>query len=250
MKKNALLSFTIMISALLLGQPVFAKTYTVLTGEWAPYVSEKLPNGGPTAQIVSEALAAAGHEVEFNYTTWKRTEAMTQKGKALATFPWTPTEKFEETCYVSSPLATQKMVFFYMKENHPDWDYNGLEDLKNYAVGGSQGYSYVAIFKKAGIEAEYAPSVENSLKKLYHGRIDMVPESFLVGWQTIKQTFPGEEDKFAASETPLFTKELHVMSSKEHPQGKEFHDAFEKGLQVLKDNGRYEAILDEYGLSQ
>ncbi len=247
MIKHVLLSLilTLIISL----SPAIAKDFTILSGEWAPYVSESLPGGGPTGQIVTEAMAAVGHTVQFKYVPWKRTEVMTQAGKSIATFPWSTTSEFEKTCYLSSPLAVQKMVFFYLKSKHPGWDYTDLNALKRLKVGGSLGYSYVQLFEDAGIKASYAPTIEHSLKKLISERIDVAPESQLVGWNTIKEKFSSDADKIASSETALFKKPLYLMVSKNHPQGKELFDAFEKGFKMIKDNGRYRQILDKYGLS-
>jgi len=230
--------------------PAVAKDFEILTGDWAPYVSESMEEGGPTPQIIKSALEAVGHTASFKYVPWSRTEVLTQQGKSVGTFPWSSTGQFEETCYQSTPLALQKMVFFYMKDQHSGWDYTGLEELKKYQVGGSLGYSYVHIFEEAGIKASYAPDTETSIKKLIHGRIDFLPESQLVGWQTIKDKFPAEVEKIAASKTPLFAKPLYFMISKTHPDGKELYDAFEKGFALIKGNGVYSQIMEKFGLPQ
>lgn len=247
MKKT--ICFTLVLLAVSLS-PAFAKNFEILTGEWSPYVSKEMKDGGPSAIIVSEAIKAAGHTATFKYVPWKRTEVMTQSGKAVATFPWSVNDEFKKTCFVSTPVASQKMVFFYMKDNLGDWDYADLDQLKKIKVGGSEGYTYVEIFKNAGIKAEYAPDIENSLKKLVHGRLDVVPESQLVGWQTIKTKLPSYEEKIANSKTPLFVKPLHLMVSKQNADGQELIDAYEKGLEAIKASGLYQKILDEYGLSE
>ncbi len=247
MKKTVCLSFALLMVTL---SSATAKNFEILTGEWAPYVSKEMKDGGPTAIIVSEALKAAGHTANFKYVPWKRTEVMTQQGKAVATFPWTSTKDFEKTCFLSTPIASQSMVFFYMKDKLGEWDYTGLDQLKALKVGGSQGYSYVRIFKDAGIKANYAPNIESALKMLVHGRVDVVPESLLVGWQTVKTKLPSHESKIASSKTPLFKKPLHLMVSKAHPDGQVLIDAFEKGFKIIKSNGIYANLLKEYGLSE
>ncbi len=248
MTKKMMLSFMLII--LIFVSPAVAKDFEFLTGDWAPYVSEKMPEGGPTPQIIKAALEAVGHTASFKYVPWSRTEVMTQKGKSVATFPWSTTGEFEKTCYLSTPLAHQKMVFFYMKEKHSGWDYTDLEDLKKYKVGGSLGYSYVQIFADAGLEPSYAPDIESSIKKLVHGRIDFLPESLLVGLQTIKDKFPADVENIASSKTPLFTKPLYLMISKAHPDGEELHDAFEKGFAIIKGNGVYTQIMETFGLPE
>lgn len=246
---NRLLTLILVFSVIVLPSAM-AKEFEILTGEWAPYVSESLPGGGPTGMIITEALNASGDSVKFEYVPWKRTEVLTQSGKALATFPWSTSPEFEATAYISSPLAVQRMVFFYLKSEHPDWDYKGLESLKNLTVGGSTGYTYVKTFADAGIKTSYAPTILNSLQKLLRKRVDVVPESQLVGWKTIKDNLPGDADKIASSQSALFEKPLFMMVSKSHPDGKELIESFEKGFKVIKESGRYKQILEEYNLSE
>lgn len=239
------------LAALLLTPSVcMAKNFEILTGEWAPYVSETMDGGGPTAIIVMEAIKASGNSATFKYVPWARTEALTQSGQAVATFPWSPTDGFEATCWQSDTLASQKMVFFYMKSKLGDWDYKDLNQLKSMKVGGSRGYTYVDIFETAGIKPDYAADVTKSLKKLIAGRIDVVPESQLVGLDTIKKNFAGDMDKIGYSNTPLFVKPLYLQISKKHPDGQALKDAFAKGFEAIKANGTYKAILDKYGLSE
>ena len=114
MKRICCLTVVLLMLSL---SPAVAKDFEIITGEWAPYVSKTMKDGGPTAIIVAKALEAVGHKAVFKFDTWKRTEILTQKGKAVATFPWTATDGFKQTCSLSTPIATQKMVFFYMKEN-------------------------------------------------------------------------------------------------------------------------------------
>ncbi len=227
-----------------------AKNFELATGEWAPYVSEKMTEGGPTAQIVTAALAAAGHTVTMKYMPWKRTEVLTQQGKVVATFPWSMADSFKDITYQSTPLTKQRMVFFFLKEKHPGWDFKGLEELKKLKVGGSQGYSYVEIFQNAGITTSYAGDIVKSIKMMIHGRVDVVPESQLVGWQAIKDNFASDASKIDSSKTPLFEKPLYLMISKTHPDGETLYTEFEKGFKIIRENGTYTKLLAEQGLSE
>ncbi|MCG8633666.1 MAG: transporter substrate-binding domain-containing protein [Desulfobacterales bacterium] len=248
MLKKSLLLITVFLFSV--SSPLFAKNFEIATGEWAPYVSETMPDGGPTAKIVAAAIEAAGHTVTFKYMPWKRTEVLTQQGKMVATFPWTMADSFKDVTYQSTPLAHQRMVFFYLKDKFPGWDYTGLEELKKVKIGASQGYSYVDIFANAGIKPVYVKDVKSSLKMMLHNRVDVVPESQLVGWQTIKDQYASDASKIASSKTPLFEKPLHLMVSKTHPDGEALYNAFEKGLKIIRDNGTFKKLLEEHGLSE
>lgn len=237
-----------LLAFMFMGATAHAKTFTIVTGEWPPFVSEHMEGGGPMARLVTEAVEAAGHEVVFSFMPWARTEAMTQSGNALATFPWSPTTRFKETCHLSTPLALQRMVVFFLQDKLPDWDYTSLDNLKNYRVGGSRGYSYVELFSRAGITADYAPDVRLSFKKLFADRVDLVPENDIVGWTILEQEFPEHASRVASSKTALYEAPLHLMISKTHPDGTEFHELFEHGLGMLDASGRTRQILEQGNL--
>jgi polar amino acid transport system substrate-binding protein len=220
-----------------------AKTFTILTGEWSPYVSERLEGGGPLARLVAEALEAGGHSAAFVFLPWARAEASVKNGQALATFPWAPTRRFTETCHVSEPLIGQRMVFFSLKERLPGWDYTGPESLQELRVGGSLGYAYVDIFAQEGVAVDYGPDPERSFMKLFAGRVDLVPENEVVGWSILKRDFAAQADQVASSRTPLFTMNLHLMIAKSDPDARELQEAFDAGLRTLKASGRYREIL-------
>lgn len=242
--------FSVWIMIFCMTSPALAKTFEIYTGEWAPYVSEKMEGYGPIALIIDKAVKAAGHDVTIKFVPWKRAEVFVLKGKVVASFPWSPTEEIEESCFVSSAMVRQNMVFFYLKENLKSWDYTGLEDLKKYKIGGCPGYTYIEILENAGISIDYANDIELSMKKLIGKRFDLLPESLLVGKATIQKVAPEKADMIGISKTPLYSKSLHLIISKNHPDGKELFDVFEKGFSIIKENGTYETIIDTYGMAK
>jgi len=224
--------------------PGRAETFAVLTGEWPPYVSESLEGYGPLARVVTEALRAAGHDVAFQFMPWRRTEVEVQAGTALATFPWSRTEAFAESCRLSEPLDCHAMVFFHRKDRLPGWDYTGLETLKGLRIGGAQGYAYVELFEKAGVKADYARDAQKAFAMLLGDRVDLVPENEEVGWAILRANHPGLAGKVAVAPTPLYVEPLRVMISRKHPRGAAFAEALEQGLRAIRENGLFWTIVD------
>jgi len=195
------------------------------------------------ACMVLKSLEASGHSVKFHFVPWPRNEMEVQSGVALATFPWSRTDAFEATCHIPEPLGFHRMVFFYRKDKLHDWNFTDLEGLKRLRVGGSRGYAYVEMFEKAGVRADYAQDVEKSFAKLMLDRVDVVPESEAVGWAVLEKKHLKDFDRVAIARTPLYVQSLHLMISRTHPEGSEFLEAFERGLAIIKSDGRYEEIL-------
>lgn len=251
MLRNRWLSFVAATVFAFAGMPLssWAKTFTILTGDWEPYVSSKLEGGGPLARIVSEAVEAGGHSARLLFVPWKRTEAEVTSGAALATFPWSANDAFRKSCYLSDPILRNRMVFFYLKDRLPGWDFTCVEQLKTLKVGGSPGYVYAELFEKAGIWPDYAPDIDKSLMKLFAGRVDLVPENEVVGWDTLRRLFPSQENRVASSKSALYEAPLHLMISNIHSDGGDLLEAFNAGLEKLKASGRYRDILESGGLT-
>lgn len=236
-------------AVLLTAGAVKAQSVEILTGEWAPFVSQDLPDYGFTAEIVTAAFEAAGITPEYRFEKWSRISSLIKNGEAFAAFPYLKTPEREEFALFSQRFADSRNVFFYNKKRLKNFEYNSLEQIKNMRVGGLRGYFYVETFKDAGIELDYTRFPELSFKKLLHGRIDLFPSNELVGWELIKKQFPDQVDSFAATKSSFSESGLFLMVSKTFPDSKKLLETFNKGLASIMENGEYEKILEKYGLS-
>ncbi len=155
------------------------QTVVFSVGEWEPFVSEKMENYGPTAEIMATACKKAGYKAQFEFYPWKRSYINVKTGKAIATFPWLLTEKRRiELLYHKTPLMVSKQKFFYLKEKFS----NGLkiskfEDLKPYTMVGLLGYWYEKPAKKAGVKIHMVANAAQAWKMLENGRVDVYFEN-------------------------------------------------------------------------
>ncbi len=129
-------------------------------------------------------------------------------------------------------------------------DFSDLDDLKSFLIGGVRGYYYEAMFKKAGLAVDYSENEDDSFKKLFYGRVDIVPVNELVGWKIINKLFPDKTDIFSTAGTALDEKELHLMVSKKYPGAATLLERFNKGLETIKTTGVYKKIIEKYNISQ
>ncbi len=235
---------------LLCSASAWAEQVTIMTGEWPPYVSENMENNGFTAEIVSHAMLAADLEPAFSFMPWKRCARNVESGEGLAAFPYAVTAEREEYASFSEPIAKTRNVFFYIKSNLGSFDFVDLTELKGKAVGGVAGNFYETTFKNVSLNVDYATNEESAFKKLYMGRVDLVPASELVGWELIKKLYPGEEQKFGSTVTSFKDNTLHLMVSKKYPNSQAMLEDFNKGLQDIKEKGIYAKILAKYNVSE
>jgi len=88
-----------------------------VTGEWAPYTSEKLPGYGASTELISAVCKAGGIKPEYKFNPWKRTEMMVDRGMAFAAFPYALTENRKKKYYISDPLYYGADYFIYYVNN-------------------------------------------------------------------------------------------------------------------------------------
>ncbi len=242
--------FFVVIFCLVFSISAHAERVEIVTGEWAPYVSKNMDNNGFTAEIVSHAALAADIEPAFSFMPWKRCAHSVEQGEVLAAFPYAITAEREEYAMFSEPITQTRTVFFYLKSNLASLDYEKLEDLQQYSIGGVSGNFYEKSFKEAGLNVDYTTDEESAFKKLYMARVQLVPASELVGWEMIKKLYPGEEQKFGSTAKAFSANKLHLMVSKKFPGAKELMERFNQGLADIKEKGIYKKILAKYNVSE
>lgn len=150
-----------------------------------------------------------------------------------------------------------KWVFFYRKDTSFDW--NNIEDLKKATIGITLGEWVMDgndEFTKAlrGGELTYSsvPRDELNFLMMNAGRIDVFPQQLDVGYEQLnklvadKRLSEEEAARITHHPKPFRTMPLYLLLSKKHERNNEMIELFNKGLQRLKESGRYQQIIDEY----
>jgi len=232
-----------MICYFALQLPVCAQEIVIMTGEWDPFVSAKLKNKGFIAEIAAQACSAAGIKYSFEFAPWPRCEAKVRHGKAFAAFPYTPNEERAAFAYFSKPLSKARTVFFYNVNKLNVFNFSNFKALRPYLIGGVRGYYYEPIFKKNSLTVDYSDNEDDALKKLFFGRVDIMPLNELVGWNNIKRLYSTQIGMFATSKNVLDETDLNLMVSKKYPGATELLKRFNKGMEIIQKSSVYKNIL-------
>lgn len=217
-------------------------------GEWPPYTSEKLKHYGMFSRIVTEAFSIENIAVEYEFYPWKRSYHLAKSGEFDGSIAWADTNDRQEDFYFSNSVISVDKVFFHLKSFSFDWD--SINDLKQYRIGGTLGYTYGEAFDKAvknkDIYVQYITHDIQNIKKLMSGKIEIFPMEINVGYELIKT----ELDKKNVSlithhHKPVVQTSTCVVISKKigKQRAQKLIAAFNRGLQELKNNGRYDQIL-------
>lgn len=225
------------------------KKITLSTGEWAPYTSEYMLDGGICSEIVCSAFAAAGMDTELKFYPWKRAMLNLKRGRVEGAYPWVKRNETESFALFSGPLHIQKYSFFYHKQFYPNGvSYSTFDDLMKYKIGICRGYYYGKQLSKMGLNTEVVSSSSNGIMMLMRGYIDLMTEDSVVGNYLISVFMPGREHEFGEIKTPLKSEPVYLLVSKKNPDGKELIERFDRGLAEIKKNGTYNGILKKHGL--
>lgn len=215
-------------------------------GEWPPYFSQELEEGGLGSQIVKEAFALADVEVEYGFFPWKRAYVLAETGEWNGSVLYGWSEEREQIFYFSDAVFEAREVFFHRKERKFNW--STMSDLANMRVGANVGYFYGPEFHKAAedglFDLDMTVAAKANFGKLLNGRIDLYVDDEVVGLHELRSNFPPEEAaEITTHPTPVWVTPLYLLMSRKDLANAERIRKFNLGLRRLRQNGRFYELL-------
>lgn len=241
MKRYLLLLTTLMFSF-----SAFSMTITAAQDPWPPFVNKGKGDAGISVEIVTEALASQGHQVQFKIMPWTRALNEVKGGKVdILVATWFTEERTSFLKYSDSYLENSLK---FIKRSGDGFEYNGFSSLDGKSVGIIRNYGYGSEFLAAtNFKKPEANDLISNVKKLKAKRIDLTLEDELVAKATISGAGMNVSD-FAFTNSALSVNPIHVTSGLANPKHAEIIDAFNKGLAEIKANGTFDKILAKYGI--
>lgn len=237
---------------LLLTGAVQADTVSIRADHWYPM------NGTPgdakpgfMIEIAQQSLAKAGHTVDYALMPWERALNSAESG--------------EIDCVVGAYKSDAPNLLFPEHSQGVDttgtfvkagssWRYADLETLKVVRVGAITGYSYGdeldAFIEQNPQKIQLLSgdtALEQNIRKLLSGRIDVILESPAVFNAKIKDLdLQGQTEFAGAIGAP---ENLYVACTPRKESSKAYIKLISDGTQELRQSGELKKILDKYGLS-
>lgn len=144
--------------------------------------------------------------------------------------------------------------FFVLKKNLPRLRYDSLDDLKGLRVGATQGFSYTKEFW-AEVEAgtwhtDLVTQNELQVRKLLHGRIDIVPLPAMVTLYGARQE--GYAERIAYLPKPLKGDAYYntFVKASDYPGLPALAQRYDEELRRMKEDGSLRAIYRKNGLEE
>ena len=214
---------------------------------WPPFIDPQNPTEGLSLEIARAAYKTQGYKVEHAYQPWARAITLLKRGKIdIIVNTWMTEER--KTFLIYSDTYTTNEIKFIKRSNDP-FEFNGLDSLKGKRIGIIRGYGYGDAFSNAtNFKREEVANLHININKLIAGRIDLTLEDEIVARVLIAQKDALLLEKIAFTRNSLSKKDMYVTSGLANPNHKEYIEAFNKGLRVIKGNGVYARIMQKYGI--
>jgi polar amino acid transport system substrate-binding protein len=230
---------------LLISSIADARTVTISSGEFPPWTGSNLPNQGYVNHIISEAFASVGVKVEFVYLPWKRAFEEARRGEYDLTSYWYANSERLEAMLVSDPVVQNRTVFFQRAEEE-QIAWQTLKDLENYRLSATIGFTYTEAFLEAianrDLKVTMVPTDTQNIKMLMSRRVDLIATDEMSGYY-MAATLSVDPRKLRVLEPELAKVNGHVMATKNNPASSELIELFNRGLQQIKANGKYQKII-------
>lgn len=221
---------------------VSAQEVVLYTDPWPPYYHEEGRNGYIT-EVAREAFKAVGYELTVEFRPWKRVLAKAADGESDGILGAFYEAERENDFIFSDPVGSVQIVFF-RRSADGDIPYESLEDLTGYRIGTIAGYTYSPAFDAADyLVKEPANGVDMNIRKLQAGRIDLFLEAWAVAVSRADEILSGGSGEITPLLPPLQTKELYVLFSRELPDAAQKAADFNRGLELIRNNGTYDRIM-------
>lgn len=246
--RYSLLSMAIILSMFI--EPVKSDSFalTLVTGDdYPPFTDIKLPQGGIATSLVRRAFEKSGYFVtEIKWLPWKKGYSLAKRGIYHATYPYGLTVERAKYFYYSEPFLPQKS-YAWTRQGQSNKINNDV-DLHGMAYCIPRGYGSFGLIKRLMdqdlLRRETPNTMRQCFKMLQAKRIDFVAASYGDAMNALLEVgiLQGEvqQSKFSISESMHY-----LIVSKQLARALEIIDAFNSGLKILKENGRYDVLKEE-----
>ncbi len=216
------------------------------SNEFPPYHGEHLLHQGPVIELIRAVFMRVGYKVEIEFLPWARGEHEARKGIYYdgVVSIWRTTER--EKWYLYSASYMKNEVGLY-KRKADSIKYKNYQDLMTYKIGTVIAYANPPGFDQAKLDVKEVVADSLNIAKLCHERIDLVLIDKRMAEHIIKTIQQDCENMIEWLEPALEIKPMYVAISKKAKNAHKKIADFNRGLQLLKNDGTFKAILNKHG---
>ncbi|WP_428523848.1 substrate-binding periplasmic protein [Roseibium sp.] len=245
MKIRSLKNFVFFIVLALLTLPAKADHITIVTEHLPPY--NYLEDGeaqGMSTEVVQAALEAAGHTYEIRFMPWARAYQIALTKPNTLVYSIARTNEREALFAWVGEIAPFGAAL-YQRADQPAVKLQQLRDARLLQVGVYRGDAKEAILRKNGFQNLQTTEDDLlNLRKLLLGRIDLIAIDDSVIGPLLKEEGIAPDKVRRVLGIEEISGNLYMAFHKETDPG--LVSSVQRGLEVIKENGEYEQILNRY----
>lgn len=219
--------------------------------EAKPYASENLPNGGFYPELIREIFHRT-YNIEINYLPFKRIIGMlklgTLAGSAIVSYK---EDRARFLYYPKNELYCDKLVVYGLRNGKTLENFTGLASLRGSVIGTFRGGFIEKELAVIDVAYESVNTNEQNIKKLLLGRVDFIISPEMILRYLLKNYFSANEwIRIIGYDPPYKLDKHYVAFSKAFPSALEISKEFDRGLALIKKDGRFDKIKAKYNFSE
>jgi polar amino acid transport system substrate-binding protein len=228
--------------------PTQGTVIRLVTGEYAPFTGENLPQGGMGTEIVTSVLKSLDWQYQIVFEPWERSVVDLDANQFFGAFPFSIDVERSRDHLFSDAIFTDPFMFFALKD--APFHYLQPDDLtgRTLCYPGAKGWSLEGLqpLVDAGkIKMERPADLPACFNMLKANRVDLVFAAESVGW-TAAKTALGSTDAIKTLEQPYKVAYAHIMITKTYPNGSQLLGRFNAALQKLEEDGTLAEIRSRH----
>lgn len=230
--------------------PAWSQDVLFLTLEYPPYASEALPNQGIAVELLQLMLAGTEFKPKVQFVPWSRVLHEIRAGRADGGLLFWPEELDKFPVLSTSPIFLSRLGFYIRSQELASRNVR-LSAVRRKSVCAVRGYGYPKQLLDAGVILEESLSDKANLQRLNLGRCDYVALEKAVGEFILSQPDAASLREQVTWAEPAFAElplSFGVTAGK--PDSAALLLALEQGLALLREQQRYQQLLQESGLDQ
>jgi polar amino acid transport system substrate-binding protein len=242
--------YCVVIIGLMTAQtPAAPRTLVFATLNAPPYFGETLPDGGFYTELSREAFQRVGYTLEVEFLTWNRALELARQGDYDGMLGMYYTEQRTNDFIYTEPIYDDETVFFSRKGE--TITYSTLQDLTPYTIGVVLGAAELEQFRKVpDLTFIEASGYDINVKNLMANRIDLIFGSRVFFLDLIATQFPEWTEAIDVVQPPYKIEKLHNVMSKKVADAATIVADFNRGLQMITDDGTFDRILEKHGFGK
>ncbi len=225
---------------------------------YPPYIMDTADGNGFVTDIAIKALAAKGLKAVYKNVPFKRAIKGVEAGEYDGVLAISKDAR-ENFIYPSETLGAFRNSFFTRKDDNWQWK-GSTKDLEDRTLGFITGYEFGSetgfmdyIKANEGKSKRLqivsgSDALEKNMKKLESSRIDVFIDDELVVWYTANKVGLTDAIRSAGSFQQDKPEYVSIGFKKGDAKAEAYVKALDEGIQILRESGELQKILEKYGL--